>query len=122
MLLFQVKRIHLLFPGDAQWGTWRVNLEDPDRVELLRRTVFYKVGHHGSHNATPRAFVEKVLGDDFWAMTSTRQRGSWPIPKPELMAELAKRTTKLVRSDTSKPTPRGFRVSAEGYIEATISL
>lgn len=69
----------LLFPGDAQVGNWlswfgkvqigkrelgkdmvwttgtagagdaKVTAED-----LLRRTVFYKVGHHGSHNATLR--------------------------------------------------------------------
>jgi hypothetical protein len=71
----------LLFPGDAQVGNWlswfgkvqigkrelgkdmvwgsegagtRITAED-----LLRRTVFYKVGHHGSHNATLR---DKGLG------------------------------------------------------------
>ena len=50
----------LLFVGDAQAGNWRswsdgafddggtkVTAED-----LLGRTVLYKVGHHGSHNAT----------------------------------------------------------------------
>ncbi len=73
----------LLFPGDAQVGNWlswfgkvqigkrelgkdmvwttgtegtgvKITAED-----LLRRTVFYKVGHHGSHNATLR---DKGLG------------------------------------------------------------
>ncbi|MBA4853683.1 hypothetical protein [Emticicia sp. BO119] len=58
----------LLFPGDAQYGNWlswfekkmewdilkngkkeKVTVED-----LLMRTVFYKVSHHGSHNGTPQ--------------------------------------------------------------------
>lgn len=49
----------LLFPGDAQVGNWRswhsVTWEGRDEVtaeDLLKRTAFYKVGHHGSHNAT----------------------------------------------------------------------
>jgi len=47
----------LLFPGDAQvgnwlsWGdiTWRGDDSDLTAANLLERTVFYKVGHHGSH-------------------------------------------------------------------------
>ena len=50
----------LLFAGDAQvgnwesWQTWRWE-KDGNKVtgpDLLKRTIFYKVGHHGSHNAT----------------------------------------------------------------------
>jgi hypothetical protein len=52
----------LLFAADAQVGNWlswqnlkwNVNGSDVTGPELLRRTVFYKVGHHGSHNATLR--------------------------------------------------------------------
>lgn len=57
----------LLFPGDAQFGNWNswkrlkwtIQLADGTSKEvliddLLKRTVFYKVGHHGSHNATLR--------------------------------------------------------------------
>ncbi len=50
----------LLFAADAQvgsWLSWRnqsygtpTNKTTTD--DLLKRTVFYKVGHHGSHNAT----------------------------------------------------------------------
>jgi hypothetical protein len=56
----------LLFPGDAQGGNWRswADLEKPlsfdeeqtDAHKLLAATVLYKVGHHGSHNATPKTF------------------------------------------------------------------
>ena len=50
----------LLFPGDAQVGNWLgwhelvwdVNGEEVNIKNLLKKTVFYKVGHHGSHNAT----------------------------------------------------------------------
>lgn len=51
----------LLFVGDAQSGSWKTWHEPTFKVEdgkefkakdLLARTVLYKVGHHGSHNAT----------------------------------------------------------------------
>ena len=53
----------LLFVGDAQAGNWRSWSEekfddDGNKVtakDLLGRTVLYKVGHHGSHNATLKA-------------------------------------------------------------------
>jgi hypothetical protein len=59
----------LLFPADAQLGNWR-SWHDPERkwtvtaangstqqiraADLLARVVFYKVGHHASHNATAK--------------------------------------------------------------------
>lgn len=51
----------ILFPGDAQVGSWDSWFQIkkpafPDVTELLQRTVFYKVGHHGSHNATPERY------------------------------------------------------------------
>lgn len=50
----------LLFAADAQRGNWiswaRKEWSDGDKKvsarDLLGRTVLYKVGHHGSHNAT----------------------------------------------------------------------
>ena len=50
----------LLFAADAQRGnwvswarrTWRDGARRVTARELLARTVLYKVGHHGSHNAT----------------------------------------------------------------------
>ena len=52
----------LLFAADAQVGnwlswqdlSWTVNGKQVIGPELLSRAVFYKVGHHGSHNATLR--------------------------------------------------------------------
>ena len=61
----------LLFPGDAQAGNWKswADLEAPldfkeektDAHKLLANTVLYKVGHHGSHNATPRTFGLELM-------------------------------------------------------------
>lgn len=61
----------LLFPADAQRGAWQ-SWSSPEELkwtvtgaggsqktvttsDLLKRTVFYKVGHHSSHNATAMA-------------------------------------------------------------------
>jgi beta-lactamase superfamily II metal-dependent hydrolase len=100
MIMLQIGEAFLLFPGDAQWGTWQAALQNPEARSLLARTTFYKVGHHGSHNATPVEFVEKTLGTDFWAMVSTGQVPQWPnIPRAPLLAAIGQRTGKLTRSD-----------------------
>ncbi len=65
ILLFEFGRQKLLFPGDAQLENWMYALkgdpEDPKstaRAEqtraMLADTTLYKVGHHGSLNATPK--------------------------------------------------------------------
>ena len=59
----------LLFAADAQVGNWlswqdlkwNVDGAEVTGPDLLRRTIFYKVGHHGSHNATLRELgLEKM--------------------------------------------------------------
>jgi hypothetical protein len=54
ILLFEVGRRKLLFPGDAQIENWRYAFSR-GAYELLRDVDVYKVGHHGSLNATPRS-------------------------------------------------------------------
>lgn len=58
ILLFRIGAHTLLFPGDAQIENWQYVLQRyPQREELLERLAevdLYKVGHHGSRNATPR--------------------------------------------------------------------
>ena len=44
----------LLFPGDAQWENWQWALLQPGIGDLLKGVDVYKVGHHGSRNATPK--------------------------------------------------------------------
>jgi hypothetical protein len=123
MLVFEMRGTFLLFPGDAQWGTWKRALEDPEWRELLGRTTFYKVGHHGSHNATPVQFVEEVLGREFQAMVSTKATARFEdIPRPPLLDELARRSSLgIVRSDAAAVGPP-FRKVGPSCIEATLAL
>lgn len=124
MLVFQIGSTSLLFPGDAQWGTWRLALENQSSRRLLAATNFYKVGHHGSQNATPVEFVEQVMSNKFWAMVSTNTVASWPmVPKPELLNEIAlKSGGKIARSDQPKKAKKPwFTVGQNGVIEACIT-
>lgn len=54
IVLLQVGDAALLFPGDAQIENWQYALEQPGVLDLLSTVTVYKVGHHGSLNATPR--------------------------------------------------------------------
>lgn len=58
ILLFEVKGKKLLFPGDAQLENWSYALEQKGIKQILRKVDLYKVGHHGSRNATPRQLWE----------------------------------------------------------------
>ncbi len=55
ILLFEIGAKKLLFPGDAQIENWKFALSKPEIVEKLHDVDLYKVGHHGSRNATPRS-------------------------------------------------------------------
>jgi len=58
ILLFEVGTLKLLFPGDAQIENWQYALDrakkDASLRALLNDVLLYKVGHHGSLNATPK--------------------------------------------------------------------
>jgi hypothetical protein len=64
----------LLFAADAQRGNWaawaaksfRDGKEKVDVRELLGRTVLYKTGHHGSHNATLSGAASSELPNLSW--------------------------------------------------------
>jgi hypothetical protein len=59
ILLFEIGDHKLLFPGDAQIEDWNYALRGAPEKErkqiraLLEDVSLYKVGHHGSRNATP---------------------------------------------------------------------
>lgn len=55
ILLFEAGGKKFLFPGDAQWENWAYALSKPEVCELLADVHLYKVGHHGSLNATPKS-------------------------------------------------------------------
>ena len=58
LLLFEIGGLSLLFPGDAQIENWQHTLKrfakEPELRDKLAAIDLYKVGHHGSRNATPR--------------------------------------------------------------------
>lgn len=55
ILLFQAGDKKFLFPGDAQLENWSYALSQEKNKTLLRDVNVYKVGHHGSLNATPKS-------------------------------------------------------------------
>lgn len=111
-----------LFPADAQVGNWLSWQElswtvkgdggnSKVRVaDLLERTVFYKVGHHGSHNATLRQFgLEQMTSDDLVAfipvVEAEAKKNRWNnMPFTPLVDRLQKKTAgRVLRSDQSAP-------------------
>jgi len=55
ILLLEVAGKRILLPGDAQIENWSYALGQKKYTELLQSTDLYKVGHHGSRNATPKS-------------------------------------------------------------------
>lgn len=70
ILLFEVGGKAILFPGDAQYENWMYALSKPQIVARLKKVDLYKVGHHGSLNATP-----KTLWNGFTRRSTSRQPG-----------------------------------------------
>ncbi|MCA9803862.1 MAG: hypothetical protein KC777_17950 [Cyanobacteria bacterium HKST-UBA02] len=125
VLIFEFGGALLLFSGDAQWGTWNAALEDEEWRELLSRISFYKVGHHGSHNATPVSFVEEVLNTDgrqCFAMVSTMEMKPWPnIPRLPLLSALADKSVSIARSDQPEQvSAEDFNTNGSLYIECNV--
>ncbi len=105
MLMFEVGDQFLLFPGDAQWGSWNTAMNSDKSGALLGKTTFYKVGHHGSHNATPKRFVEEFMPDDCWAVASVASYSRWKsVPKAELMERLGAKAPNRVLATNDLPT------------------
>ncbi|WP_314514218.1 hypothetical protein [Xanthocytophaga agilis] len=69
--------------------------------DLLARTILYKVGHHGSHNATPdRTGLSKLTSNALLALISVSPRSQWPsIPYANLLDAFDKRKVRYFRSD-----------------------
>ena len=100
MLAIEIDDLVLWFPGDAQWGSWRSVLENPAHRALIQRAKFYKIGHHGSHNATPRSYAIDVIAPDAWAALPWAKVAIWPsIPSGEMLESLLGRHVQVVRSD-----------------------
>src|SRR5258705_13101271 len=89
---------------------------DKDSKSILGNLDFYKVGHHGSTNATPISAV-KAMGGDFASMCSTQEdsfgtvANESEVPRVPLLTALAKKS-KIVRSDQFAVTVPGNPVPA----------
>ena len=76
VLLFESGKQKLLFPGDAQIENWSYALfHAPKRqrarmLAKLKKVTFYKVGHHGSLNGTP-----KTVWNGFQKRSQSARRG-----------------------------------------------
>jgi hypothetical protein len=125
----------LLFAADAQVGNWlswqdlkwtvdRVTVTGPD---LLARTILYKTGHHGSHNATLREQglelmkrLQVALIPVDAAMAAKKGWGKMPLATLETrLKEITK--DRVLRIDQDVPTVLADRVLATPlYYEVTI--
>jgi beta-lactamase superfamily II metal-dependent hydrolase len=107
----------LLFVGDAQVGNWLSwqdlswpgagpGGEEVTGKDLLRRTVLYKVGHHGSTNATlSKKGLEMMESPDLVAMIPVDQEWAsttqnWQHPEESVVKRLMEKTKgRVIRSD-----------------------
>lgn len=121
----------LLFAADAQVGNWESWQKwqwpnDAPKVtgpDLLKRTIFYKVGHHGSHNATLKDHgLEQMVAlkaaiipvDEKEALKKRWGR----MPLPDLIAALeAKAPGMVFRTDQKPAKPPNNGVIGENYFE-----
>ncbi len=117
----------LLFTGDAQrgnWFSWKDVTWDRDgqavsAKDLLGRVVFYKCGHHGSHNATLKGeadsvhpnlnwFAQGAYAGDFVAMIPVHsdwadQSKGWTHPLPSIEEALMKKARgRVLRNDRAR--------------------
>jgi hypothetical protein len=138
----------LFFAADAQRGNWfswkDVTFHDGgqriDARNLLARTVLYKVGHHGSHNATLAGtpadtyanlswMAQGQHADEFLAMITAVNKWAtekndppWIHPLPSIKDALLKKAQgRVLQTDEDGPTkPAG--ISAAKWKEFTDRL
>jgi beta-lactamase superfamily II metal-dependent hydrolase len=129
VVLFTFAGRKLLFVGDAQAGNWEYwmyggtpnkapSIENlaPEGKQILSSLDFYKVGHHGSTNATPITAVE-AMGGTFASMCSTQEdsygnpdKGT-EVPRTPLIEALAKKSA-TIRSDYFPVNFKGTTIPA----------
>lgn len=124
----------LLFVADAQVGNWEswhnlswaVDGKTVTGPDLLTRTIFYKVGHHGSHNATLKENGLELMTNLRMAaipvdhaMAIKKRWGNMPLP--DLVAALVTKTGgKVLRIDQNIPTPIEGVVQTDLYFDVAL--
>jgi hypothetical protein len=123
----------LLFAADAQVGNWlswqglewEIGGKKVTGPDLLKRTIFYKVGHHGSHNATltdgglermENLRVAMIPVDEAMA----KKKGWNHMPRDELVAALNEKAKGVVlRVDRPMPMTQEQVVEDRLFFEVT---
>lgn len=100
ILVFQVGKRCLLFPGDAQIENWEFALNQKKYRSLLANVDVYKVGHHGSRNATPKSL---------WSRFRHKSTKKAPDRLKSLMSTMA---GKHGHADSNTEVPRSTLVRA----------
>jgi hypothetical protein len=128
----------ILFPADAQVGNWLSwsslswKVKDADgltravtSVDLLNRTALYKVGHHGSHNATLREkglelmnspdLVAMIPVNTVFAQAAPRH---WKMPFSPLYDRLSEKCKgRVLQADKTWPGSEDLKPDALSTIE-----
>ena len=157
----------LFFSGDAEFGVWddwekdrtklpkqrqyawTLTTDNPARTitveDLMARTIFYKMGHHGSQNATPNSRgIAKLSNAHLHCLIPVDQTKAasfrwFKIPFQDILTTLDTRQIPYIRADQSaanlpeartrqKPLPSGsavqFDKDTDGdlYVDWTLTL
>jgi len=122
----------LLFAADAQTGNWlswadvKWERKGVTTDDLLARTVFYKVGHHASHNATLKPVLEKkITHPDLCALIpvhkddpNIKKDNGWKMPARNLFKHLQMKTSnRVLRMDglNLPPCDPGAKPAADAW-------
>ena len=116
ILLFEIGDRKLLFPGDAQIENWSFALDNEEWKRKLADVNLYKVGHHGSLNATPKSLwglFQHKGGEDapdrLQTLCSTKKgkhgnaQAGTEVPRRVLVADLEK-DSEFVTTEKYKKT------------------
>jgi len=115
ILLFEVGGKAFLFPGDAQIENWSFALKDEAIRNRLKSVNVYKVGHHGSLNATPKTSLwplferkaKEASEQRLYTLLSTMEgkhgsvKSGTEVPRRTLLTEL-KEESNLTATNTYK--------------------
>ena len=110
VLLFEVGGKMLLFPGDAQLENWQYALHEKATAKRLQATNLYKVGHHGSTNATPKKLLWEAFRNRgpkgkrgrLVALLSTKPGKHHDVPRKSLVTALGDETDLHSTQDLGK--------------------
>ncbi len=94
----------LLVPGDAELRSWQIM----DRRKVIGPVDFLKVGHHGSHNATPPDDVlDRLLPRESKrrrvALVSTHEKVYNAVPHPPTLDRISTRVDELLTTQDVAP-------------------